>query len=103
MKLIFIILLLGLIIFLNLGLFIPSLVQVDEDDITKNLQQLKKYTWFKSLLNNEAYKQLIVHDHDTRIFIGKLNHHKLAKEPFQIKYQQKLKDLLEQKTNELIS
>ncbi|HLS07073.1 MAG TPA: hypothetical protein VK079_03890 [Bacillota bacterium] len=101
MKLIFIILLLGLIIFLNLGLFIPSLTQVDEDDIRKNLQQLKKYTWFQNLLNNEAYKQLIVHDRDTRKFIGKLNLHKLAKKPFQIKYQQKLEDLLEQKANKL--
>src|SRR5699024_11786561 len=66
MKLLFYILVFGLIVFLNLGLFIPSLLAVDEEDIRGNINRLKKSKWFQELLGDEKYNQLIVHDKDVR-------------------------------------
>jgi len=42
-KLLFYILVLGLLVFLNLGLYLPSLLAVDEEDIERNTNRLKKY------------------------------------------------------------
>lgn len=46
-KLLFYALLLGFILFLNLGLYLPSLLSVDEEDIGKNTNRLKKSKWFQ--------------------------------------------------------
>ncbi|GGN62511.1 MULTISPECIES: hypothetical protein [Oceanobacillus] len=47
MKLLSYALLLGFILFLNLGLYLPSLLSVDEEDIGKNTNRLKKSKWFQ--------------------------------------------------------
>lgn len=99
MKLLFYIFMLGLIIFLNLGLFIPSLLSVSEEDIGKNINRLKKYKWFKELLDNEEYQQLIIYDRDVRKVIGKFNNKKIDKRFFQNRYRKKLQSILQHKLN----
>lgn len=99
MKLLFYILVFGLIVFLNLGLFIPSLLAVDEEDIGGNINRLKKYKWFQELLGDEKYKQLIVHDKDVRRVIGKFDDKKIDKNIFQNRYRKKLQNVLQQRLN----
>ncbi|ALX47505.1 hypothetical protein [Lentibacillus amyloliquefaciens] len=99
MKLLFYILIFGFIVFLNLGLYLPSLLSVDEEDIGKNTNRLKKYKWFQELLSIEEYKQLIVHDKDVRRVIGKFNGKKIDKTFFQNRYRKKLQNTLQQKLN----
>lgn len=80
----------------------PLFPRVDEEDIGKNISDLKKRQWFKSLLNNEEYRELIIHDNEVRKTIGKFNNNKLDKKFFKAKYQKKLQNLLQKKTNQLV-
>lgn len=82
---------------------IASLIpKIDEADIGKNINNLKKRQWFKNLLNNEEYRELIIHDNDVRRTIGKFNSDKLDEKFFKTKYQKKLQNLLQKKTNQLV-
>lgn len=99
MELIFYILLFAFIVFLNVGLFIPSLISVDEEAIGRNMRELKKYNWFKDLLQDDRYKQFIVHDKEVRKLIGKFNGKKIEEHHKQEKYRKKLQDLLQTKLN----
>lgn len=99
MELLFYIFILVLVIFLGIGPFLPSLMTVSAEDISENLNSLKKYSWFQDLLKNERYKQLIVHDNDVRKLIGRFNNKKLNKGYFQNKYRRKLQCILQQKLN----
>ena len=98
-KLLFYILVLGLLVFLNLGLYLPSLLAVDEEDIERNTNRLKKYKWFQELLRDKEYRQLIIHDKDVRKVIGKFNDKKIDKVFFQSRYRKKLQNILQQKLN----
>ncbi|MCF3943034.1 hypothetical protein [Oceanobacillus alkalisoli] len=100
MKLLFFVLLFGFILFLNLGLYLPSLMSVDEEDIGKNVSRLKKHKWFQELLSDKGFKQLIIHDKDVRKVIGKFNDKKIDKEFFQNRYRKKLENILQQKLND---
>ena len=99
MKLLFYILMFGLIVFLNLGLYLPFLLSVDEEDIGKNVSRLKKHKWFQELLSDKGFKQLIIHDKDVRKVIGKFNDKKIGKEFFQNRYRKKLQNILQKKLN----
>jgi len=101
MKLMYIIGLILFIIFLNIGLYLPSLFHVDEDDIRKNLKKLRELQWFQNITNNHTYKQLIVHDADVRKCIGRFNTGKIDRKSFQKKYEYKLKSILHEKTSRL--
>lgn len=99
MKVLFYIFVFGLVVFLNLGLYLPSLLAVNEEDIGRNTNHLKKYKWFQELLKNKEYKQLIVHDKDVRKVIGKFDSKKIDKNFFQNRYRNRLQNTLQQKLN----
>ncbi|MFD1336267.1 hypothetical protein ACFQ4N_11945 [Oceanobacillus iheyensis] len=101
MELLFYIFIFGLIVFLNLGLYLPSLMAVNEEDIGRNSSHLKKYKWFQELLNDKEYKQLIVHDKDVRAAIGKFDSKKIDKKLFQNRYRKKLQNIIQKKSNNL--
>ena len=92
----------ALIIF-NWFTIVPLIPKVDEEDIGKNINDLKKYQWFKNLLSDEEYRDLIIHDNDVRKTIGKFSNDKLNKRFFKTKYQRKLQYLLQKKSNQLVS
>lgn len=101
MELLFYIFVIGLIVFLSLGLYLPSLMSVDEADIGENISNLKNVKWFQDLLNDKEFKQLIVHDHDVRKIIGKFNSNKIGKKSSQNRYRKKLQHVLQEKANRL--
>lgn len=101
MKLMYVIGLILFIVFLNIGLYLPSLFHVDEDDIRKNLMKLKNLQWFQNITKDQRYKQLIVHDADVRKCIGRFNTRKIDRKSFQKKYELKLKSILHEKTKKL--
>ncbi len=86
----------SLIVYLNIGDFLPFL-KVNEEDIGRNLNQLKKHHWFQKHLNNETYREPIIHDKIVRKAIGKFNTSKLHKDSYQRKCQKKLQKILVQK------
>lgn len=98
LKLIFYFFTLALIVFLNIGLYLPFL-KGDEEDICSNINRLKKYKWFQDLLNNKNYKELIVYDKDVRKVIGKFSGNKIDSKFFQNIYRKKLHNTLHQKSN----
>lgn len=87
----------GLIVFLTLGLYIPSLTSVTTEQISSNIHFLKRYSWFKKMLNNDDYNKLIVHDNDVRQLIGKLNNRKMKYSFYQKRYRKKLQNILHEK------
>jgi|SRR5699024_1573993 len=90
------------LIIVNWFAIAPLFPRVDEEDIGKNISDLKKRQWFRNLLGNEEYRELIIHDNDVRRTIGKFNNDKLDKKFFKTKYQKKLQNLLQKKTNQLV-
>lgn len=73
----------------SLAVYIPFL-QVDEEDISRNASELKRYSWFHALLNNPAYRQLIIYHQDVRHFIGRCNTNKLHRKRYNLKCERKL-------------
>lgn len=73
--------------------------RTDEEDIGRNITELKKYQWFQNLLNNEEYKKIIVQDNYVRKTIGKLNTKKLKNKKSNSSYQKKIENMLEQRRN----
>lgn len=83
---------------LNLTLHIPFL-KVYEEDIGRNLKHLKKHQWFQNYLNNEKYRELIIHNKDVRQAIGKFKSNKLDKDSYNMKCQKRLHKVLLKKLN----
>lgn len=83
---------------LNLAVYIPFL-KVDEEDIGRNLKHLKKYQWFQNYLNDEKYRELIIHNKDVRQVIGKFKSDKLEKDSYNMKCQKRLHKMLLKKLN----
>lgn len=67
----------------NLALYIPFL-QVDEDDISRNAAQLKKYSWFQALLNDQGVRRVI----------GQFKTSKLHKKPYNIRCERKVQQAI---------
>src|SRR5690625_1111096 len=85
-----------LIVYVNIGDFLPFL-EANEEDIGRNLNHLKKYQWFQKHLNNEADRELIIHDKTVRKAIGKFNSSKLYRNSYQRKCQKRLHKILVQR------
>lgn len=79
---------------LNIAAYLPFLA-VDEEDISKNMRQLKKYHWFQILLNNDKYREQIIHNHKVRQTIGRMNTQKLYKKTYNAKCQNRLHSMLQ--------
>ena len=73
----------------NLVLYIPFL-QVDEDDISRNAAQLKKYSWFQALLSDQTFRELIIYDQEVRRVIGRFKTDKLHHKRYNIRCERKL-------------
>ncbi len=78
---------------LNLAVYIPFL-RVDEEDIGRNIQQLKRHQWFQDYLNDEQYRKLIIYNKDVRQTIGKFKTSKLSRDAYNIKCQKRLSKVL---------
>jgi hypothetical protein len=78
---------------LNLATYIPFL-KVNEEDIGRNLKHLRKYQWFQNYLNDEKYRELIIHNKDVRQAIGKFKSNKLEKDSYNMKCQKRLHKVL---------
>ncbi len=77
----------------SLDVYIPFL-QVDEEDISRNASELKKYSWFHALLNDPVYRHLIIYHPDVRHVIGRCHTDKLHRKRYNLKCERKLlKDL----------
>ncbi|MED4732419.1 hypothetical protein P9597_30930 [Aneurinibacillus migulanus] len=87
-----------ILISLNLAIDIPFL-KVDEEDIGRNLKHLNKYQWFQNYLNDEKYRELIIHNKDVRQVIGKFKSDKLEKDSYNMKCQKRLHKMLLKKLN----
>lgn len=98
MKALLYVLVFAVIVFLNLGLYLPALFTVDEEDIGRNMNQLKKYEWFNALLDQEEYRHFIIHDRDVRNTIGKLKTKNIDRKYFQHSYRKRLEKLLQKKS-----
>ncbi|WP_186577222.1 hypothetical protein [Aquibacillus kalidii] len=85
---------------LNLAVYIPFL-KVDEEGIGRNIKHLKQHEWFQSYLNDEKYRELIIHNKDVRQCIGKFNRDKLNKQSYQKKCKEKLHHVLLMTNKEL--
>lgn len=79
-------------------IYIPYL-KVDEEDIGRNMDKLKKYHWFQAYLTNENYRELIIHNTKVRQTIGKLNNAKLSNESYAKKCQKKVHQILLKQNN----
>ncbi|MGE7624380.1 hypothetical protein ACQKMD_15405 [Viridibacillus sp. NPDC096237] len=81
---------------LNLVIYLPFF-RPDEEDISKNIEVIKKQNWYMSLLEDAELKRLIVHDKDVRQIIGRFNNEKLSRKSYQIKCQHKIEEALKGK------
>ena len=70
--------------------FSPFITNVTEDDISKNITQLKKNKWFKDLLQDHRFRQFIIHDREIRTVIGEFNSDTLMKNPYRKRYKRKI-------------
>lgn len=93
MEILLLLFIFALIVYVNIGDFFPFL-KVNEEDIGRNLNHLKKHHWFQKYLNDEAYRKLIIHDKDVRKVIGKFDSNKLSRDSNQRKYQKRLQKVL---------
>lgn len=73
--------------------------EVTEEKIEKNIGALQKNDWFRELLANETYHQLIQQNTDVRYAIGRLNTKKVEKDPTNPRFQRAIKRAI-QKTEE---
>ncbi|MFS0655094.1 hypothetical protein [Bacillus sp. 179-C3.3 HS] len=76
-----------------LAMYIPFL-QVDEDDISRNINRLKKDSWFQELLHDQKCKELIVYNSDVRNVIGKFKTDRLHNMRYNIRCERKLHQAL---------
>lgn len=81
---------------LNLFIYFPFF-KPSEEDIVRNINELKKYEWFKNLYKDEKNAYLIIHDLKIRQTIGRFNIKKMSKDSYQKYYQRKLNKILKNK------
>jgi len=93
---------LAVLIIVNWFAIVPLISKIDEEDIEKNIKQLKKHQWFQNLLSNEEYRYLIIHDNYVRKTIGKFNSDTFDKSFFKTRYQTKLQNILQKKADQLV-
>ncbi|WP_077356609.1 hypothetical protein [Virgibacillus halodenitrificans] len=74
---------------------------VSEEDISNNIQLLKKNQWFQTLMNDEKYREFVVHDKDVRYEIGYLNTKKLKRNVHKDRYKKKIQKILDKRNNQL--
>lgn len=96
METLFLLFVFALIVYVNIGDFLP-LLKVNEEDIGRNLNHLKKHHWFQNYLKDNTYRKLIIHDKVVRKAIGKFNSNKLSKDSYQRKCQKRLQKVLTNK------
>lgn len=77
MELIGVLLLLAFVTFLNIALYIPSLITVTEEEITANMRKLKTYDWFQQLTEDKTYKTLLTYNQKVRKMIGNFSTKKI--------------------------
>ncbi|KAB8139193.1 hypothetical protein F9U64_02050 [Gracilibacillus oryzae] len=78
----------------SLAAYLPFLA-VDEEDIARNIKQLKKHQWFQECLSDSKYRRLIIHNQEVRQAIGKLKSNKIGKESYNEKCQKKIRNILQ--------
>ncbi|MFC4025495.1 hypothetical protein ACFOUV_17060 [Oceanobacillus longus] len=100
MKVIFYLFVFAVVVFVNIGGFLPFL-KVDEEDIGRNIKHLKRQQWFQNYLNDEKYRGLIIHNRDVRQVIGNFKSSKLDRESYQERCQEKLHKILFNKLNNI--
>lgn len=101
MELIGVLLLLAFVTFLNIALYIPSLITVTEEEITANMRKLKTYDWFQQLTEDETYKKLLTYNQKVRKMIGNFSTKKLDQPLYQRRYRKRLQTLLEEESSHL--
>lgn len=84
----------AVIVFLNIGLYLPSLLTVTGEEIGENITRLKQEKWFTQFLHHEQYRQLIIHDQHVRKAIGRLHTEKLVKESYARRSERKIEKVL---------
>ena len=78
---------------LNLAAYLPFL-KTSEEDISRNINTLKRYEWFKKYYQSEQYTELIIHDPKVRTKIGSFNTKRLTNLKYQAFYQNKINKIL---------
>lgn len=81
---------------LNLFIYLPFF-KPSEEEIVRNINELKKYEWFKNLYKDEKNAYLIINDLKVRQTIGRFNIKKMSKDSYQKYYQKKLNKILKNK------
>jgi len=81
---------------LNFSIYLPFF-KPSEEDVTRNINELKKYEWFKDLYKDEKNAHLIIYDLKVRRSIGKFNIKKINKDSYQKYYRKKLNGILKNK------
>ncbi len=87
-------LLLDLFNLIAYGIFLK---EVKEEKIGRNIEFLKRYGWFQKCLANDELRELIIHDADVRLVIGKCNRKKMKRRFYRRKYQKKIYKVLMKK------
>ena len=86
--------------FLNFVFYLPFL-KPNERDISRNINMLKKYEWFKEYYKNEHYVQLITHNKNVRKKLGSFNTKKVKNPKYQSFYKTKIDKVLQKHLNAL--
>ena len=71
-----------LIIILSIYPYISTLRIVSPEAIDENMKKLKQESWFKQYLNDDQYRELIIHNKEVRKEIGRLHTNKLNKKTY---------------------
>ena len=79
---------------LNIAVYLPFF-RPSEEDISRNINTLKRHDWFKKYYQNEQYTQLIIHNSKVRKKLGGFNTKRLANPKYQSFYQNKINKLLQ--------
>lgn len=86
---------------LTLAVYIPFL-QVDEEEIGRNVKRLKKYQWFQTYLNDEKYRELIIHNKEVRQAIGQFHSNRIDKDSYNSRCQKRLHKVLLKQLNQAV-
>ena len=82
---------------LSLISFSPFVTDVTEKEIGKNMDKVKKQSWFQPYLQQEPFRYLVIHDPSVREAIGSFRYSKLDIPSYQKKCEDKLRHLFQQK------
>jgi hypothetical protein len=95
----------------HMGLLIDVLIflfesyefkKVTEEDIEKNIQQLKKKQWFQEFLQKGEIHDIVIHNTEVRKKIGKIKTNKLDNPFYEEKCRRKLERICEKKAKSLL-